>query len=65
MLNHRLFINSVATIVFGGAVDVPSGDAMGCPGVENPRDLKYEDFCAGRSEGRAIEVERSIKLGLS
>ena len=49
--------------MFGGAADVPPGDAMMCPGAENSGGLKDEEFCAGRSEGSAIEVEGSIDLG--
>ena len=53
----------VATIVFRGAADVPPGEAMGCPGAANAGGLKDEDFCAGRSEGCAIEIEGSIEMG--
>ena len=55
----------VAPIVFRGAADVPTGDAMGCPWAANTGGLKDEDFCAGRSEGSAIEIEGSIELGFS
>ena len=58
-------VYSVAPIVSGGAADVPSGDAMGCPGGAKSRGFKDEDFCAGRSKGRAIEVKGSIELGFS
>ena len=56
-------VYSVAPIVFRGADDVPTGDAMGCPGVANTGDLKDENFCAGRSKGRAIEIKGSIYIG--
>ena len=55
-------VYSVAPIVFGGAVDVPSGDAMGYLGAANSGGFKDEKFCSGRSEGRTIEVEGSIEL---
>ena len=58
-------VYSVSTIVFKGAADVTPGDTMGCPGAANVGSLKDEDFCAGRSEGRAIETEGSIELGFS
>ena len=51
--------------MFKGAADVTPGDTMGCPGAANVGSLKDEDFCAGRSEGRAIETEGSIELGFS
>ena len=56
---------SVAHIVFGGTDNVPPGDAMGCPGAANSGGLKYEEFCARRSEGCTIEVKGSIDLGFS
>ena len=56
-------VYSVAPIVFRGPTDVPPGDAMGCPGAANARGLKDDEFCAGRSEGCAIEIEGSIELG--
>ena len=56
-------VYSVVPIVFGGAADAPSGDAMGCLGAANSGGFKNEDFCAGRSEGRAIEFEGSLELG--
>ena len=56
-------VYSVAPIVFRSADDVPTGDAKGFPGVANTRDLKDENFCAGRSKGRAIEIKGSIELG--
>ena len=49
--------------MFRGTTNVPPGDTMGCPGAANSRGLKDEDFCAGRSKGRAIENEGSIELG--
>ena len=58
-------VYSVAPIVFRGAANVPPGDSMGFPGAANSGELKYEDFCAGRSKGRAIEIEGSIELGFS
>ena len=51
--------------MFRGPADVPPGDAMGCPGAANARGIKDEEFCVGRSEGRAIEIEGSIELGFS
>ena len=57
------YVYLVAPIVFGGAADAPSGDAMGCLGAANSGGFKNEDFCAGRSEGRAIEFEGSLELG--
>ena len=51
--------------MFGGAADLLSGDAMGCPGVANSRGLKDEDFCSRRGEGRVIEIEGSIEMGFS
>ena len=51
--------------MFGVATDVPSGDAMRCPGAANSRGLKDNDFCAGRVKGGAIEVKGSIVLGFS
>ena len=58
-------VYSVAPIVFRGADDVPTDDAMGCPGVANTGDLKDENFSAGRSKGRAIEIKGSIEPGFS
>ena len=49
--------------MFRGAADVPPGEYMGCPGAANAGGLKDEDFGAGRSEGRAIEIEGSIEMG--
>ena len=60
-----LDVYSVATIVLSGASNVPPGDAMGCPSVENNRGLKHEDLCARRSKGCAIEIKGSIELGFS
>ena len=57
------YVYLVAPIVFRGADDVPTGDAKGFPGVANTRDLKDENFCAGRSKGRAIEIKGFVELG--
>ena len=37
------YVYSVAPIVFRGDADVPSGDAMGCPGAANSGFLKDEE----------------------
>ena len=58
-------VYSVVPIVFGGAADAPSGDAMGCPGVENHGGLRDKGFCFRRGKGRMIEVEGSTELGFS
>ena len=59
------YVYSVAPIVFRGSADVPSGDSMWWPGAANSGVLKDKEFCAGRGEGRAIEVKGSIELGFS
>ena len=58
-------VYSVAPTVFGGASDVPSGDAMGLSGAANSGGFKDKELFSGRSKGRAIEVEGPIELGFS
>ena len=58
-------VYSVAPAVFGGASDVPSGDAMGLSGAANSGGFKDKELFSGRSKGRAIEVEGPIELGFS
>ena len=55
-------VYSVAPILFRGAANVPSRDAMGCPCAENSRGLKDKDCCDGRGKGCEIEGKCPIEL---
>jgi hypothetical protein len=56
------YINPVAAVVLGRRPDIPSIDAMRCPGATVGGSFMYKDACAGWDKRRSVEIKSSIEL---
>jgi hypothetical protein len=57
--------NAISSIVALGRAKIPSFNGMRGPSATSGRFFMYEDLCPWWGKGSAIEIKRSVYMGLS